>query len=142
MTRDLIGPWTLITLLLLGGCGGLAEDDDDDSTGDASYEIAVESGGGSAPVDLFDLDPTDVDGALTVTVEDVLDAAGVTGPDGYTYGFAASDGYSRDGYTWDQASQATLVQETGDLQWPEDLGMEGADHVDGVVTIELTAAGG
>ena len=140
MKRTILGTWTLITLLLLGGCGGLAEgDDDDDSTAGDSYEVAVEFDGGSATVDLYDLDATDLAGALQVTVEAALDGAGVTGLDGYTYGFVASDGYTRDGYTWDQVSQATLVQENGDLQWAEELGMEGADHVKGVVTIELTA---
>lgn len=142
MTRTIVGTWTLFTLLFLGGCGGLAEGDDDDSTGNDSYQVEVEFDGGSSTVDLFDLDGTEIDGTLQVTVEDVLDGAGVTGVEGYTYGFVASDGYTRDGYTWDQVSQATMVPETGDLQWPAALGMEGADHVDGVVTLELTAAGG
>ncbi len=140
MKRKLFGTWTVITLLLLGGCGGLAEgDDDDDSAGGDSYEIAVDVDGGSTPVDLYDLEATELDGALQVTVEAVLDGAGVTGVDGYTCAFIASDGYAKDGYTWDQVSQATLVQENGDLQWADELGMEGADHVKGVVTIELTA---
>ncbi len=141
MTRTLFATWTIITLLTLGGCGGLAEDDDD-SAADDSYEITAEFDGGSALVDLFDLETEDVDDVVSVTVEAVLTEAGAAGFDGYTYGFVAYDDYARDGYTWDQVTQASLAQETGDLQWPEALAMEGADHVSGVVTIELTASGG
>lgn len=140
MTRILTP--TLCALLItfgpsLWGCGGLS-DDDDDSAGGAgdSFEIEVIFDGSSATVNLHDLT---VDDAGEVAVADAVDAAGVATPEGYTYGFSASDGYTKDGYAWDDASQATLVQDNGDLQWPEELGMEGADHVDGVVQIDLTA---
>jgi hypothetical protein len=139
MTRILTP--TLCALLItfgpsLWGCGGLS-DDDDDSAGDGdSFEVEVTFDGSSAMVNLYDL-AADADGA--VAVSDAVDAAGVAAPDGYTYGFIASDGYAKDGYVWDDASLATLVQENGDLGWPEELGMEGADHVDGVVQIDLTA---
>lgn len=132
----------LLALLLtfgssLWGCGGLSDDDDDSAGGGGeSYEVEVTFDGSNALVDLYDLAADD---AGEVSVADVIDAAGVTAPDGYTYGFVASDGYSRDGYDWDTASQATQVQENGDLQWPDELGMEGADHVKDVVQIDLTA---
>ncbi len=142
MTRILTP--TLCTLLItlgpsLWGCGGLSDDDDDSAGGGGdSYEVEVTFDGSSVMVDLYDL-PVSDDTVGEVGVADVIGTAGVAGPEGYTYGFIASDGYAKDGYAWDDASQATIVQAAGDLQWPEELGMEGADHVNGVVQIDLTA---
>lgn len=137
MTKTLLAIFALLPILILWGCGGLAEDDDDDNAA-GGYEVAVTFDGDSASVILDELETTDVDGTVSVALPVLADAAGVEAPEGYTYGFVAYDGYSRDGYTWDQVSQASLAQEAGDLQWPEELGMEGADSVNGVVTIELT----
>jgi hypothetical protein len=138
MTR-ILTPTLCALLITLGpslwGCGGLS-DDDDSAGGEPSYEVEVSFDGSSATVNLYDLAADD---AGEVAVSDAIDAAGVAAPEGYTYGFVASDGYARDGYAWDDTTQATLVQETGDLQWPEELGMEGADHVKDIVQIELTA---
>lgn len=140
MTR-ILTPALCALLITLGpslwGCGGLSDDDDDSAGGGGdSYQVEVTFDGSSETVDLYDLT---ADTGGEVALADAVDAAGVTAPEGYTYGFIAGDGYARDGYAWDDASQATLVQAAGDLQWPEELGMEGADHVDGVVQIELTA---
>jgi hypothetical protein len=139
-------PKTLLTILallptsILWGCGGLAIDDDDDDDAVDGYEVVVTFDGDTATVILDELETIDVDGTVSVALTEVADAAGVDAPEGYTYGFEAYDGYAMDGYTWDQVSQASLAQEAGDLQWPEELGMEGADSVNGVVSIELTPA--
>jgi len=129
---------SLVSLALAVGCGGLAEDDDDDDDASQSYELSVQFGASEETVDLFDLDTEDWNGAPAVSLPDVLDAAGVGDPSAYTYGFTAYDDYMKDGVTWDKAEVAVLIQESGDLEFPDEAEMESAYFVKGVVDIALT----
>jgi hypothetical protein len=130
---------TILTTALLIGCGGLAEDDDDSAGSTDSYEVAINHDGAGSTVDLYDVDAGDFEGTPAVAVPDVLDAAGVTAPEGSTYTFVAWDDYAKEGVTWEQAEQAWLLLETGDLQFPADLALETNFFVNGVVTIDLVS---
>ena len=142
--RELILP-TLLLALITAGCSGPVEgdddvSDDDDDTG-GSYEVTVAFEAEEPIVDLFDLDASDWQGSPAVTLPDILGDAGVLGPNGFTYTFIAYDDYSRAGVDWGNVYQAVLIQESGDLQYPDDLGVEGDDFVKGVVRIELEPVG-
>jgi len=104
----------------------------------ASYEVTVNWDGNSEIVDLFDV-PVNDDAIASVDVPEVLGAAGVTGPEAYSYTFTASDGYAKEGVEWAYAAEAWLVQASGDLQFPEELELPSNYFVTGVVTIDLTA---
>ncbi len=80
----------------------------------------------------------DWDGSPAVTLPDILTDAGVTTPESYSYAFTASDDYMKDGFVWDDVQQAVLIQATGDLEWPDELGFPGGDFVGNVVDIEAT----
>lgn len=101
-----------------------------------SYELTINWDSNTATVDLFDL-PVNDDAIPSVDVNEVLESAGVTSPEGYSYTFTSWDGYAKEGVEWAHAAEAWLVQATGDLQYPEELGLEGNNFVTGVVTIDL-----
>jgi len=102
-----------------------------------SYEVTVNWDGNSETVDLFDVAVND-DAVASVDLPEVLGAAGVTGPEGYSYTFTAWDGYAKDGIEWAHVAEAWLVQASGDLMFPEELQLPGNYFVTGVVTIDLT----
>ena len=103
-----------------------------------SYELTVNWDSNSATVDLFDV-PVNDDAIPSVDVTEVLESAGVTGAEGYSYSFTSWDGYAKEEVEWIHVTEAWLLQATGDLQFPEDLGLAGNYFVTGVVSIELTA---
>ncbi len=115
-----------------------ADDDAGDDDAASSHEVTVNWDSSSETVDLFDLTAVDFEGMDSITMPDLLNEVGVSAPADYTYAFTASDDYMKDGYTWDQVQLAALVQETGDLEWDDSLGMAGADHVSDVVTVDLS----
>ncbi len=141
MSHDRWTSWIFLAALALAlGCGGLAEDDDDDDDASDSYEIVVTFDASEETVDLYDLDTVDWNGAPAVELGELLDGAGVGDPSLYSYGFLAYDDYMKDGVAWaDQAEVAVLIQESGDLEFPDEAGMESAYFVKGVVEITLTA---
>jgi hypothetical protein len=135
--------WGVALLLTLAvGCiDPLLDDDDDDDDDDAGadlYEIDVHHGGGVETIDLYDLDTVDWEGDLAVELPAALDGAGVVDPSAYTYGFVAYDDYEQDGIGWDKVSVAVLIQDSGDLEFPDEAQMGSEYFISGVVEISLT----
>jgi len=109
--------------------------DDTEDTALIGYQVSVSWPEGSTTVGLGGFEPVDWEGSLAVSLPHILTQAGISDPQPYLYSFTASDGYSRDGFTADQVQQGLLLQDNGDLKWPEEMGLFGEDYVDGVVEI-------
>jgi len=107
-------------------------------TAATSYELTVNWDGNSVVVDLYDI-PVNDDAIPSVDMVDLLETAGVTAPDGYSYTFTAADGFAKEDVEWDLVQLAWLNQASGDLQYPAELELSGSYFVTGVVTIDLTA---
>ncbi len=138
---------TLLFTLMLPAAACPVQDPDDSTTATPDtaeetedtailgYQVRVDWPEGSATVGLGGFDPLDWEGTPAVSLPHILTQAGLSDPQPYQYRFTASDGYSRGGFTADQVQQGMLLQDNGDLQWPEELGLFGEDYVDGVVEI-------
>jgi hypothetical protein len=109
--------------------------DDTEDTALIGYQVSVGWPDGSTTVGLGGFDPLDWEGTPAVSLPHILTDAGIADPQPYLYSFTASDGYSQGGFTADQVQQGVLLQDNGDLKWPEDLGLFGEDYINGVVEI-------
>jgi hypothetical protein len=118
----------------------------DDTGADPTYEMEVVADGGSATVNLYDLDTSDFEGDTVVAVTAVLEASGLSVTwEERTYDFVASDGFTPSSRDCEPVDYSTLqnayfYRESGNLVWDAAIEQAGCYFVDNTVTVDVQDA--